>query len=136
MRKFRSILIAALSLLSFVSCHDKGYEEAFLLDYNVCLRRNSVVVFYYDPLTCQLACNASRNEYRAFTDNMSDYFNMTLSSAPREEGETVRGSLEWTTSNNIQYLTDLDFKVEKMDSEGRIWLWNKDQKLFVVIRQL
>lgn len=136
MRKLANIFLPAVLLLVCVSCDKKGYEEELLNDNNVSLRCNSSLLFNYEPSTCQLAFYAEDKEFRAFTDNMSDYFNVTLSALPRSAGETLTGSVEWTTSNNIQYLTNLAFKVEKMDAEGNIWLWNKEQKLFIIVRRL
>ena len=131
-----AILMVALALC--VSCeHNRGFENALLKSETECLRISGKDVFVYDPLTCQLGYNAALREYRVGTDTMSDYFCLRLSATPREEGQTIDKCLvEWTTADDMRSLKNLTFEVKRLDESGRIWLWCKSSKVFVLVRSL
>ena len=127
----------ALCTLALVSCQgNSGYDRDELESDLPSLKVDSVLQYRYNENTGQLSFNRKRKEFRAGTDNMSDYFLLTLSSIPVEKNETVTGSLEWTTSTSIETLSDLQFKVMKTDSDGNIWLWCSKSKISVNVRVL
>jgi hypothetical protein len=121
----------AVSLL--VCCNGRhGYDRSFTDSDVVSLTVNKVKVFEYDPMTCQLGYNDAKREFRVSTDNMSDYFVITLSKIPTSKEEQVTGSISWTGADYIRDLSNQTFETVKVD-RGKIWLWNQANKLAVII---
>lgn len=136
MRKVLNILLCLLVALLIVSCQDRrGYDRSFTDSDTVSLTVNKVKVFEYNPMTCQLGYNDSKKEFRASTDNMSDYFVVTLSKIPTAKEERVTGNITWTGEDFIKDLKNQSFEAVKID-RGKIWLWNQTNKLAVVIQVL
>lgn len=138
MRRYR-VFISALILAAFSvsSCHDKvEYDPERLKDNAPVLVVDGEEQFRWDALTCQESFNPGRAQFRVGTDNMSDYFVLTLSEVPSDVGQIVRGALEWTTDIRICHLGNLPFEVMKLASDGTIWLWNSDEAVSVTVRAL
>ena len=128
------VIIAALAL---VSCHKgNGYDKARLADGTVSLSVGGATAFVYNPLTCQMAWNGATRQFRAGTDNMSDYFVVKLSSVPSASGQTMTGDLTWTTSSSVSSLSALPLEVMQVDGEGTVWLWSQKQKAAIVMKVL
>ncbi len=138
MRKFRYILILVLAAALFgaTACNRDGFSKADLEITDVCLRVKGVNVFQYEPYLSQVALNKGRKEFRAGTDTMSDYFLLKMSELPREDGQVITGSLQWTTDDDIVTRNALSFKVERIDAAGTVWLWCAAQKITVVMKLL
>ena len=133
MRKVLNILLCLTAALAFACCNGRnGYDRGFVDSDTISLTVNKVKVFEYDPMTCQLGYNDSRREFRVSTDNMSDYFVVTLSKIPSAKEERVTGSISWTGEDYIKDLRNLTFETVKID-RGKIWLWNQANKLAVII---
>ena len=136
MRRPLNILICLAAALLLCCCHGRhGYDRDFEDSNVVSLTVNKVKAFEYDPSTCQLGYNDARREFRASTDNMSDYFVVTLTKIPGGKDEQVTGSITWTGENYNRTLNNLSFEVVKVES-GKIWLWNQPNKLAVIIQVL
>ncbi len=134
MRKVLNILLCILAALAFVSCQGRhGYDRSFTDSDTISLTVNKVKVFEYNPMTCQLGYNDSKREFRVSTDNMSDYFVVTLSKIPTAKDERVTGNITWTGEDFIKDLKNQTFETVKVD-RGKIWLWNQANKLAVIIQ--
>lgn len=133
MIRVREILFILL-LLPVLACCDgrNGYDKSFTESDNISLTVNKQKVFEYDPFTCQLGYNDSKREFRASTDNMSDYFVITLSKIPTSKEEQLTGSIIWTGDDYTRELHNQSFKTVKVE-RGKIWLWNQANKLAVII---
>ena len=138
MRHFlRIFLPAALSCcLLLCSCEGSKADPEFITTTDCNLRVNGNVVFTFDPLTCQVAFNREKCEFRANTDNMSDYYCVTLRSVPTAEDQKVKGSITWTSKSDLVTRKDLSFVVKKVDRAGRMWLWCRKERIGVVIQAL
>ncbi len=133
MRKFIIILAACLVL---AGCQGGGkVDSEFLSSSDICLRVNGTAVFTYNPLTCQLAFNRRDCEFRVHTDTMSDYYCVTLDAVPSAADQKIDGSICWTSSSSIIH-KDCTFRVEKITSDGCVWLWNRKDKIGAVIKVL
>ena len=133
MRKYLLILFACLVL---AGCQGGGkVEPEFLNSSDICLRVNGSAVFTYDPLTCQLAFNRRNCEFRVHTDTMSDYYCVTLDAIPSSVDQKIDGTLSWTSSSSILH-KDCTFRVEKISSDGCVWLWNRKDKIGAVVKIL
>ena len=137
MRKRITLFFALFAaLLLFQACNRDGFNKADLEITDVCLKVKGAVVYQYVSGASQMAFNRGRREFRAGTDTMSDYFRLTMSEIPRESGQTLTGSLQWTTSDNTPSLSGLSFKVERIGDDGTVWLWCPSQKILVVMKLL
>lgn len=132
----KKILLTLLCLaLLLCGCQKENVDESFLENNNLCLIEKGVTVHSYDPLTWQVSFNRADREFRVHTDNMSDYYILRCSALPREEGQSIKCSIRWS-GNSITSKSNLTFRVEKMDSAGRVWLWCKGSKIAVSVMLL
>ena len=133
MMRVRDILLCILFLPALVCCNGRnGYDRSFTESDNISLTVNKQKVFEYDPFTCQLGYNDAKREFRVSTDNMSDYFVITLSKIPTSKEEQLTGSIIWTGDDYTRELRNQTFKTVKVE-RGKIWLWNQANKLAVII---
>lgn len=130
MKRFIAILLMTSTLLC--GCNDTRRRNAFVENNDIRLQVGSTVHFRYDPLTCQMAFSRDRKEFRAQTDNTSDYYSVVLSDIPVQTGETVSADLTWTTETDILTRNDLSLEVLKIDGD-RIWLWSSSGRIGVSI---
>ena len=133
MRKY--LLIIALVLLS-AGCKKK--VEMDLEMYNsdqVSLMVKGKRVFTFDEGTGQLGYNKTLRQFRAGNDDMTSYFVLTCSEAPRSQGQEIRADLQWTSGSSSKSTKGIIFKVEKYDT-GLVWLWNSTDKTGAVVKIL
>ena len=137
MRKILPIILCFLLSLAFLSgCNRDGFSKSELESPDVRLSVKGSEVFGYVAGSSQMALNRGRKEFRAGTDTMSDYFLLRMSELPRETGQALTGTLQWTTSDDIVNRSGLSFKVERIADDGTVWLWCASQKITVVMRLL
>ena len=133
MKKLWIILFFCLAL---TGCQRGGkVDSEFIGSNDICLRVKGSTVFTYNPLTCQLAFNRRNCEFRVHTDTMSDYYCVTLDAIPSSEDQKIDGSLCWTSSSSILH-KDCTFRVEKISTDGCVWLWDRKDKIGAVVKIL
>jgi len=93
------------------------------------------VQFRYDKLNCQLSFSRDRNEFRAQTDNTSDFYTVRLNFIPTQVGETVTADLSWTTDTDILHRKNLTLEVVRIEGD-KIWLWSDSGRIGVSLRVL
>lgn len=133
MRKY--LLIIALVLLA-TGCKKK--VEMDLEMYNsdqVSLMVKGKRVFTFDEGTGQLGYNNTLRQFRAGNDDMTSYFVLTCSEAPRSQGQEIRADLQWTSGSSSKSTKGIIFKVEKYET-GLVWLWNSTDKTGAVVKIL
>ena len=136
MRKYLPIL--ALLVLAFTGCDNKKVEMDLDM-YNseqVSLMVRGKKVFVFDELNGQLAYNRTLRQFRAGNDDMSNYFVLTCSDLPREEGQEIRADLQWKSGNAVKNTSGVTLKVEKYDGTGLVWLWNATDKTGAMVKIL
>lgn len=133
---FRLFVAAALVLVLSSCDRTGGYNKADFADDTVSLKVDGNIIYQYYAGNGQLAYNKGRKEFRAGSDNMSDYFVLKLASLPGREEEVINGSLTWTTSDNTKTLKSVDFKVMQIKNQDTYWLWNSKQKIALVVKEL
>ena len=137
MRKILSISLCLLLALAFLpGCNRDGFSKADLESSDVRLNVKGSVVYSYVPGSSQMALNRGRKEFRAGTDTMSAYFLLKMSELPRENGQVLTASLQWTTDDDMVTRSGLSFKVERIGDDGTVWLWCAAQKITVVMKLL
>ena len=132
MRRLAAFLAIAVLLCG---CNDSRKRNAFVENNDIRLQIGSTIQFRYDPLTCQLAFSRDRREFRAQTDNTSDYYSIVLSEVPANIGQRVSGDLTWTTETDILTRDDLDLEVLRIEGD-QVWLWSSSGRTGVMIKLL
>lgn len=137
--KFRlhtSLLMLGILLPLLSGCtSEKRMRSAFAEHEELCLMVGGDIPFIYDPLTCQLAFSRDRREFRAHTDNMSDFYAVTLSEIPVETGQRVSADLVWTTRRDVLTRKNLTLEVIRVEGE-QFWLWSYSGRIGLMLRVL
>ena len=138
MKSPRHIYLAVLVLAAalFSSCSGNKVDPEFVATSDFSLKVKDDMIFKYDPLTCQVAFIRERGEFRVHTDNMSDYYCLTLKFVPTGEGQKVKGDITWTNRSDVVTKSDLAFVVKKVDRNGKMWLWCRKERIGAVIQVL
>lgn len=139
MRALKSICVAAILVLSVTACNkNKRFQEEFVTENDeISVTVKGEDVFVYDSKTHQLGYNASRQEFRAVSDDLDEYCIVTLDKLPGAEGSEVSGSIMYKTAAGTVQKDALTFKVIKVDErQGMYWIWNKKNKTGAVVRKI
>ena len=134
MRKY--LYIIALIPLLLAGCKEKVDMDLDMYNSEqVSLMVKGKKVFTYTEGTGQLGYNRALRQFRAGNDDMTSFFVLTLDELPRQEGQEIRGGVQWTSGSSVKS-TNLTFKVEKYDGTGLVWLWNATDKTGAVVKIL
>ena len=134
MRKYLYIII--LSALALTGCKEKVEMDLNLYNSEqVSLMVKGKMVFTFSEENGQLGFNRTLRQFRASNDDMSDYFVLTCSELPRQEGQEIRAELK-RGSGSHKSTSNIVFKVEKYDDTGLVWLWNATDKTGAVVKIL
>ena len=131
----RIAVILLLSLLALTGCQDERQRAAFCENEGVRLLVGGSIAFSYEPNTCQLAFSRDRQEFRAFTDSMSDFFVATFSRVPSELGQRLTASLTWTTEREVLTRKNLTLEVVRLEGD-MVWLWSDAGRIGLTVRIL
>lgn len=132
----KRLYIFGLLLLALTGCKEKVDMDLDMYNSEqVSLMVKGKKVFTYTEGTGQLGYNRSLRQFRAGNDDMTSFFVLTLDELPRQEGQEIRGGVQWTSGSSVKS-TNLTFKVEKYDGTGLVWLWNATDKTGAVVKIL
>ena len=135
MRKY--LYIIALLPLLLAGCKEKVDMDLDMYNSEqISLMVKGKKVFTYTEGTGQLGYNRSLRQFRAGNDDMTSFFVLTLDELPRQEGQEIRGGVQWTSGSSVKSSNGLTFKVEKYDGTGLVWLWNAADKTGAVVKIL
>ena len=135
MRKY--LYIMGLLILALTGCKEKVDMDLDMYNSDqISLMVKGKRVFTYAEGTGQLGYNRTLRQFRAGNDDMTDFFVLTLDQLPRQEGQEIRGNLQWTSGSSVKSSNGLTFKVEKYDGTGLVWLWNAADKTGAVVKIL
>lgn len=131
------ILFAAAIILLVTGCSRKdsmGEADFVSRTSGISLTVNGKEIMKYAAREHQIAYNASLHQFRLSDDTLNNYFVLTLERIPENTGEVVSGELVYTTDDDILKLK-ADFSVSKI-SNGKIWLWNNQDKIGIVVQEI
>ena len=132
----KQLYIIGLLLLALTGCKEKVDMDLDMYNSEqVSLMVKGKKVFTYTEGTGQLGYNRSLRQFRAGNDDMTSFFVLTLDELPRQEGQEIRGGVQWTSGSSVKS-TNLTFKVEKYDGTGLVWLWNAADKTGAIVKIL
>ena len=129
------LLLSAAILSVLTGCSDKRMRSAFSENDEIRLMVGGSIPFTYEPNTCQLSFSRDRKEFRAHTDNMSDFYAVSLSQIPSMQGETVTADLTWTTERDVLTRKNLTLEVIRIEGD-QFWLWSNSGRIGLCIRVL
>ncbi len=133
MKKVATIMV---SFICAVACNPYDIDEILLIRDDISLTLKGEEMFVYNPLTCQMSHNLKDNEYRVFDDKLSEWFHLICGEMPANKGQEFHADLSWSTAKGARKMNGLTFKVEKTDSEGKIWMWCEQKSIGIVIKNL
>ena len=116
------------------SCNKEDPDKEFLDNGQICLVVNGKTVISYDDDNFQISSNKDRKEFRVMDDNMGRYYQISCSDIPYSEGQNIKADLKWATGSSVSTREGLQFKVEKVTSEGKVWMWCKSRNIGVCIQ--
>ena len=132
----KQLYIIGLPLLALTGCKEKVDMDLDMYNSEqISLMVKGKKVFTYTEGTGQLGYNRSLRQFRAGNDDMTSFFVLTLDELPRQEGQEIRGGVQWTSGSSVKS-TNLTFKVEKYDGTGLVWLWNAADKTGAIVKIL
>lgn len=129
----RRLILLIISLFSIVSCGQTKLVNVFSEIDEVRLQVGKTEHFRYNPNTCQLAFNRDKMQFRAQTDNTSDFFIVDFYSIPTMLEQEVRADISWTTTYEILHRKNLTFEVIRIEGE-KVWLWSRNSRIGVCLR--
>ena len=128
----KKLVLISIFCCLLASCHRLD-TPAFISDNTPRLEVDGRRVLVYDPLTCQLSASLEPVRFRVQTDNTSYYFALTLGELPVQTGQTINGSIRWTTNDNLEERNNIALEVIHFESDT-IWLWNETKGIACVVR--
>ncbi len=134
-RPFLPPLTLLCATLLLAACVDQRTRNAFSENEGVRLMVGRDIAFTYDPATCQLAFSRDLREFRAHTDNMSDFFVVTFTELPAAFGQFVTADLTWTTERDVLTRKNLTLEVIRVEGD-QFWLWSDTGRIGLCMRIL
>ena len=133
----RMVLFMTLlaALVGVGGCNPYDVNEILISSDDISLTVKGDPVFVFDADDCQYAYNSGRREYRAMTDDVSEFFVFRAHETLSYVGQEFTADLTYTADHKVKSLTDQVFKVEKIDEgKGLVWLWCQSRKAGLVIK--
>ena len=132
----RRFIYTAIAAVALSACQSQNIEEVLLSRSDISLTMKGSLQMAFNENTCQLGYNTGQNEFRVYDEKLENWFILRCSVQPTSEGQEIKATLEYTVKGETKSLSDLEFTVERTSSEGLIWLWNRDKKIGVVVKEL
>ena len=124
-----------LAMLCMTAC-GVDVEEVLLSRSDLSLTIKGETIISFDENTCQLGYNTGSNEYRVYDEKLTSWYIAKCSVMPTSEAQEIKVDQEYTTQKSVKSIKGLECKVEKISSDGLIWLWNKDRQIGIILKQL
>ena len=132
----RLIILLTMAILT-VGCEFLVVSNEFLLSQEeISLSWKNAVQIKYDSASYQMGYNDKNFEYRIYDDKIANWFSVRCSEKPISEGQTIMADVQWTGSKSTMTFTEIEFKVEKVDEDGLVWLSNTTNSIGIVIKNI
>ncbi len=132
----KRIIIFMILIASISGCTQYDVTELLLSRNDISLTCRGVEEFVYIPQRCQIGYNDKSNTFYVYEDRLSDWFSVVCDADPSSAGQELTADVSWTTKTSTRSFKGLQFKVEKVDVDGHIWLWNSTHVIGIVIKKL
>lgn len=100
---------------------------------NISLSIEGREVIAFDSLKYQQGYNSLKNEFRVYDDDLKNGFIIQCNEAPLREDQQIGASLNYFTSGGEKKTTTLTFEIQKISADGKIWFWNKKQRIGAIV---
>lgn len=134
MKSVRPLLFLLLAVLAG-ACTGQRMRNAFEESDAFRLMVGGQIMFEYEPNSCQLAFSRTDKEFRAHTDNMSDFYIVRFDEVPASQGQRVTAELTWTTEREVLTRKNITLVVVR-DEGDQFWLWSNASRIGLVVRVL
>lgn len=136
MRRFGYFVVCIVLTICAIACREeKSFDGGLTRKYDVpCMLVVGTVKHKYAEDAWQELYSPTQMLFRIGDDTMSEYFQVELSVVPSRVGQSLTGSLEWTSDSDVRGYKDLSWTVEDITDAGLIWLWNSQHKIAVALR--
>jgi hypothetical protein len=131
----RALIIFSL-LFAMAGCNHESTMASFMESSDISLTWKGNVQVQYNDKTCQLAYNDKKHEFRVYDDRLADWFTIRCAEKPSAEGQTVVADVSWTGDRTPKVYTGLSFTVSRISEDGLIWLWNNDNRIGIIIKDI
>jgi hypothetical protein len=136
-RKYFSLALIIISTAILSSSCKKVVEidsvekQLFLDEHIIGCYKDGHEYFVYNEKIHQIAINPTRHTIRLQDYTQSEYCHIRLESYPRSIGITILADMS-VGENDDQSSYKLIFECSKVE-DGKIWLWNKENKIGTII---
>ena len=135
MKKVALFVTVLAALVSVSGCNSYDVNEILISRNDISLTVKGNQVFIFDADRCQYAYNSGRNEYRAMTDDASEYFVLRAHEKLSYADQEFTADLIYTENQKVKTQAGQVFKIEKIDDQkGMIWLWCHSRSIGLVIK--
>ena len=131
----KRLIYIGIMVLALSSCQ-QNIEEVLLSRSDISLTVNGELQMNYNENSCQIGYNPAKNQFRVYNEDLENWFILSCSAKPTSEGQKLKADLDYKTGTTTKNYKDLEFSVERISSDGLIWLWNKDKKIGIVVKSL
>ena len=132
----KRLIIILSCIWATTGCVSFSMEEVLLERDGISLSWKGELQVSYDPDSFQLGFNDGRNEYRVYNDRLADWFVVRCSEKPVHMDQTLSADVTWTGKKGQMSVTGIQFKVEKTDENGLVWLWNDSDRIGIIIKNI
>lgn len=132
----KQIILLLPILFTLCGCVTYNIDSVLLQQDEISLTWKGKDQIVYNEKNFQMGYNASKNEYRVYDDNISQWFVLTCSTRPANVGDVITADVSWTTVDNIKTVSDVEFSVKKIEENGKIWLWSTSDKIGIVVQEI
>ncbi len=132
----KRFLYIAICIILLGGCGPETDEITILESSEISLTWKGVVQMRFSEDTGQLAYNEKKNEYRVYDDKLANWFVVRCSEKPVSEGQEISADVSWTGDRSPKAYDALSLRVEKVSEDGLVWLWNTDNRIGIIIKNI
>ena len=132
----KRFIYIALCIFLLGGCGPETEEITILESSEISLTWKGVPQMEFSEEACQLAYNEKRNEYRVYDDKLANWFVVRCSEKPTTEDQELSADVSWTGDRSPKTYEGLHMRVEKVSEDGLVWLWNTDNRIGIIIKNI
>ncbi len=132
-----ALLVVLILLASLSSCErikiviDSEQKRAFLASEKEGYYRNDAAVLLFDEDLHQKSFNKKRKQFRLQSDDQNEFMNIEMEALPKSEGVHILTKFHYKTKGSGLSITLL-LECSKLSDE-KIWLWDKENKIGLIV---
>lgn len=132
----KKVFYIILSVILLCGCRPENEEIIILERSEISLVWKGTIQVRFDHKNGQLAYNDKTDEYRVYDDKLANWFTLRCSEKPTTEGQILNADVNWTGNKSPMSYEGLSFIVKKVSDTGLIWLWNTDNRIGIIIKNI